>query len=99
MIILKRSFGKIPAGKKLLWVCGDRCFHNVSGIFGRNLNILGKLQVIPIEAVLDMNDSRLDGIHFEKIQPPSENPYMKRYSVVDYVHRMKQAQSKYHSER
>ena len=53
VIILKRSFGKIPAGKKLLWVCGDRCFHNVSGIFGRNLNILGKLQVIPIEAVLD----------------------------------------------
>ena len=26
VIILKRSFGKIPAGKKLLWVCGDRCF-------------------------------------------------------------------------
>lgn len=98
VIILKRSFGKIPAGKKLLWVCGDRCFHNVSGIFGRNLNILGKLQVIPIEAVLDMNDSRLDGIHFEN-STPSENPYMKRYSVVDYVHRMKQAQSKYHSER
>lgn len=98
VIILKRSFGKIPAGKKLLWVCGDRCFHNVSGLFGRNLNILGKLQVIPIEAVLDMNDSRLDGIHFEN-STPSENPYMKRYSVVDYVHRMKQAQSKYHSER
>ena len=57
-----------------------------------------KLQVIPIEAVLDMNDSRLDGIHFEN-STPSENPYMKRYSVVDYVHRMKQAQSKYHSER
>lgn len=45
-----------------------------------------------------MNDSRLDGIHFEN-STPSENPYMKRYNVVDYVHRMKQAQSKYHSER
>ena len=27
VIVLKQPFGDIPAGKKLLWVCGDRGFH------------------------------------------------------------------------
>ena len=33
VIILKRPFGDIPAGKKLLWVCGDRGFHCAAGMF------------------------------------------------------------------
>ena len=34
VIVLKQPFGDIPAGKKLLWVCGDRGFHCAAGIFG-----------------------------------------------------------------
>ena len=34
VIVLKQPFGDIPAGKKLLWVCGDRGFHCAAGVFG-----------------------------------------------------------------
>ena len=49
VIILKRPFGDIPAGKKLLWVCGDRGFHCAAGIFGGELKCSGRLRVIPVE--------------------------------------------------
>ena len=32
VIVLKQPFGDIPAGKKLLWVCGDRGFHCAAGV-------------------------------------------------------------------
>lgn len=92
VIILKRPFGKIPAGKKLVWVCGDRCVHNVRGIFGQNLNFFGKLQIIPIEEVLDMNDCRLKGIDFGSHEL-SENKYMQRYDIVDYAYRLRTKQA------
>ena len=37
VIVLKQPFGDIPAGKKLLWVCGDRGFHCAAGVFGGEL--------------------------------------------------------------
>ena len=33
VVVLKQPFGDIPAGKRLLWVCGDRGFHCVAGVF------------------------------------------------------------------
>ena len=53
VIVLKQPFGDIPAGKKLLWVCGDRGFHCAAGVFGGELKCSGRLRVIPVEAVLN----------------------------------------------
>ena len=78
VIVLKQPFGDIPAGKKLLWVCGDRGFHCAAGVFGGELKCSGRLRVIPVEEVLDFDSPA-----------PSENAYMKRYSVANYAHRMR----------
>ena len=51
VIVLKQPFGDIPAGKKLLWVCGDRGFHCAAGVFGGELKCSGRLRVISVEAV------------------------------------------------
>ena len=51
VIVLKQPFGDIPAGKKLLWVCGDRGFHCAAGVFGGELKCSGRLRVIPVEEV------------------------------------------------
>lgn len=88
VVILKQPFGNIPAGKKLLWVCGDRSFHSVGGIFGGKLKCSGKIRVIPIEEVLDMDDRRVEGLNLDS-PAPSENAYMKRYSVANFAHRMR----------
>lgn len=88
VVILKQPFGDIPAGKKLLWVCGDRSFHSVGGIFGGELKCSGKIRVIPIEEVLGMDDHRVEGLDLDS-PIPSENAYMKRYSVANFAHRMR----------
>ena len=89
VIVLKQPFGDIPAGKKLLWVCGDRDFHCAAGVFGGELKCSGRLRVIPVEEVLDgIDDPRMEGLDFDS-PAPSENAYMKRYSVANYAHRMR----------
>ncbi len=89
VIILKRPFGDIPAGKKLLWVCGDRSFHCAAGVFGGELKCSGRLRVIPLEEVLDgTDDFRLRGLDLDS-PAPSENDYLKRYSIANYAHRMR----------
>ena len=40
VIVLKQPFGDIPAGKKLLWVCGDRGFHCAAGGIRRGAEML-----------------------------------------------------------
>ena len=86
VIVLKQPFGDIPAGKKLLWVCGDRGFHCAAGVFGGELKCSGRLRVIPVEEVLDgTDDPRMEGLDFDS-PAPSENAYMKRYSVANYAH-------------
>ena len=59
VIVLKQPFGDIPAGKKLLWVCGDSGFHCAAGVFGGELKCSGRLRVIPVEAVLDGTEELL----------------------------------------
>lgn len=88
IILLKQPFGELPEGSLLLWVCGDRCFHSVEGIFDNNLCCPG--EVIPVENVLQgPGDERLEGIDLKGILP-TENDYMQRFSIVDYA--MKQQQ-------
>ena len=88
VVVLKQPFGDIPAGKRLLWVCGDRGFHCVVGVFGGELKCRAKIRVIPIEEVLDPDDQRLEGLDFDSAAP-SENDYMRRYSVQNYAYRMR----------
>ena len=89
VVVLKQPFGNIPAGAKVLWVCGDRCFHTLGGIFGGKLRCGGKVKLIPIEEVLDgPTDRRIDNIKQDEPQQ-SENEYMKRYSVANYAHRLR----------
>lgn len=89
VIILKQPFGELSAGTKLLWVCGDRGWHTVGGIFGGNLHCVGKVNFIPVETVLDGTaDDRLKGIDLDS-NVPTENEYMKRYSVANYAYKMR----------
>ncbi len=88
VVVLKQPLGNIPAGKRLLWVCGDRGFHSVGGVFGGELKCRAKLRVIPIEEVLDPDDRRLEGLNLDSAAP-SENDYMRRYSVQNYAYRMR----------
>ena len=63
VIVLKQPFGDLPKGTRLLWVCGEKDFHSVAGIFGKNLRCGDSLDFIPIESVLDgPTDRRIDGI-------------------------------------
>ena len=94
VIVLKKPFGDLPAGSKLLWVCGDRGFHTVGGIFAGNLKCGGRIRAIPIESVLDgPTDRRIDGIDLDAASP-SENEYMKRYSAANYAYRMRVGQER-----
>ena len=88
VVVLKQPLGSIPAGKRLLWVCGDRGFHSVGGVFSGELKCRAKIRVIPIEEVLDPDDRRLEGLDFDSAAP-SENDYMRRYSVQNYAYRMR----------
>ena len=88
VIILKRPFWNIPQGAKILWVCGDRGFHNLDGVFDGNLKTKAKVRFIPVEWVLDDVDDRLSGIDLNS-QTPSENAYMKRYSVKGYAEKIR----------
>ena len=87
VVVLKQPLGSIPAGKRLLWVCGDRGFHSMGGVFGE-WKSRAKIRVIPIEEVLDPDDRRLEGIDLDSAAP-SENAYMRRYSVQNYAYRMR----------
>ena len=44
--------------------------------------------MIPVEEVLQPDDYRLEGIDLDSAAP-SENDYMRRYSVENYAHRMR----------
>lgn len=86
VVVLKKPFGEIPAGTKLLWVCGDRGWHTVAGIFGGYLSCSGKVDFIPVETVLTPEDQRLDGIDLDS-NCPTENEFMRRYSVANYAYK------------
>ena len=89
VVVLKKPIGELPAGAKLLWVCGDRDFHTVGGTFGGHLKCRGRVRFIPVEEVLiGPNDKYLNGLDLDS-PSPSENEYMKRYSAANYAHRVR----------
>ncbi len=89
VVVLKQPLGSIPAGKRLLWVCGDRGIsQRVGGVFGGEWKSRARVRVIPVEEVLRPDDYRLEGIDLDSAAP-SENAYMRRYSVEHYAHRMR----------
>ena len=53
VVVLKKPLGELPAGTKLLWVCGDRSFHSPAGVFGGQLHTGGKIEVIPVEKLFE----------------------------------------------
>ena len=89
VVVLKKPIGELPAGAKLLWVCGDRNFQTVGGTFGGHLKCRGRVRFIPTEEVLEAPNSKyLDGIDLDS-PCPSENEYMRRYSAANYAHRIR----------
>ena len=84
VVVLKQPFGELPKGTKILWVCGERCFHTSAAVFNGNLKTAAKLRFVPVEQVLDLQDRRLEGIDLSS-RIPSENAYMKRYHIRDYA--------------
>ena len=84
VVVLTQPFGELPKGTKILWVCGERCFHTSAAVFNGNLKTAAKLRFVPVEQVLDLQDRRLEGIDLSS-RMPSENAYMKRYHIRDYA--------------
>lgn len=88
VIVLKKPLGELPAGAKLLWVCGERCFHSPAGVFGGQFRTAGKIKVIPVEKIFDgPEDVRLSGIDLDSFQS-TENDYLKRYRADHYAYRI-----------
>lgn len=85
VIALKQPFGDLPEGTRIIWICGDRCYHHVDGIFNRNLRC--SMRIIPIEEIMDgPDDPRLKGIDFNSVLP-TENDYMVRFDAESYTRR------------
>ncbi|MDR1409360.1 MAG: AAA family ATPase [Oscillospiraceae bacterium] len=81
VIVLKQSVGGFPAGTKLLWVTGDRCFHELGGLLDLRKpttysNV--KLTFVPAENLFQ--PSEILGIDFSENSSFSENENFKRYS-------------------
>ena len=93
-VILKQPIGGLPAGAKVLRVCGACSFHSAVGVFAGELKCSGKLLVIPMEEVLSGADNpHMEGLDLNS-PAPSENAYMKRYSVANYAYRLRVGQER-----
>jgi len=92
VVTLKQSLDGIPKGTQLLWVCGDRGFHNEMGAFNGKLGIAKEynLRFISAEELFEAEKSnRLEGISFGVKHHPTSNEYLKRESFVRYNNRLK----------
>ena len=88
VIRLKKAAMGFPKGTKLLWVCGDRCFHTESGVFDQTKITdfpFYRLTFTSLEyALAQTNSNVLEGIDLNTDEP-SENEYLKRLSVRKYI--------------
>lgn len=94
VVTLKEPLGGVPAGDKVLWVCGERCFQTVDAILERappaGLFQRCEVRVIPIEEVLTGDeDPRIAGIVLNDPRP-SENASMRRQSFEQYAQRLQE---------
>jgi hypothetical protein len=86
VLVLKRPLGAFSAGSKLLWVMGDRSFHNYGGLLDLRKQISYstiKLDFMPIEKLIKPTD--IAGIDLSDNTHPSENALFKRYSPSDFI--------------
>ncbi|MDD4510630.1 MAG: hypothetical protein PHY23_07000 [Oscillospiraceae bacterium] len=91
VITLKQPLGGMPPGTKLLWVCGERCFHNEMGIFNGRLKTPGlyHLKIIPAEQLFECGgDKRLVGLKLNANSKTTENAYLRRDSFEHYAKRL-----------
>lgn len=91
VITLKQPLGGMPPGTRLLWVCGNRDFHNETGILNGRLKTVGlyRLNVIPAERLFSCDsDAKLHGIKLDADSKSSENTYLRRDSFQNYTQRM-----------
>ena len=85
VVVLKQPLGNMAYMNRALRAAG---FHSVGGVFGGEWKSRARVRVIPVEEVLRPDDYRLEGIDLDSAAP-SENAYMRRYSVENYAHRMR----------
>lgn len=88
VLTLKTPFGELPAGTRLLWVAGQRCFQRVAEpILGEHFNGIFHrcaVSIIPAERVLTTPmDARLEGIDLNG--DVGENAYLKHQSFQGYA--------------
>ena len=88
VLVLKQPMADILAGTKILWAAGERSFLTAGGLFGGHLEECRGLRICAAESVLSPDDPRLDGIDLDSTVP-TENAYMRRYSVENYAHRLR----------
>lgn len=94
VVTLKESMGGLPAGARVLWVCGERCFQNVDAILDRAPPAgpfrRCDIQVLPVDEVLTGNeDPRLAGIALDADRP-SENASLRRQSFDQYARQLQE---------
>lgn len=97
VVTLKQRLEGMPIGTKLLWVCGDRCFHSETGAFDGKLAIarVYRIKFIPVEDIFDFSEyHRLNGISFDVKDAPTSNEYIRRESFVHYVNSLKCRENK-----
>ena len=116
IVILKQDIGKLAAGTKVLWVCGERCWHDEKHIFNDlvSIKLFCKIEIIPVENVFtsdialsegagydeivntikQRSDLYTGGINFESDAAPSENAFIKRYTMEDYLLKIKSEKEK-----
>ena len=91
IVTLKQPLEDLPKGAKLLWVCGDRCFHNENGILNGHLKTphLYRMKIIPADRLFqDNTDEKLRGIDLGVYHTPTENACLRRESFHQYVQRL-----------
>ena len=83
VIELKKQVGDLPKGKKLLWVCGDRGFHNKYGVFPSELPIMLPVNIMAVEKMFPQWEDEFKGLNFNI--DFSENDLLKHYSIDTYI--------------
>lgn len=91
IVILKRPIHPFPANTKIIWISGDRGYHDLETLFGKTQPSDQRAKLIQVEEILDFNDPRLEGLILSDDSKYSENAYFKRYSLEHYIQQEKKA--------
>lgn len=92
VIVLKRRMHKYPVGTKLLWIGGDRCFHNMEGLLEKSpySGFKFKLDFIAVESFF--RQEQAEGIDFDMNTQSSENEWFRRFSPDGFLLKMRETE-------